>query len=276
MSLHNQLIKNFYDEFPNAIGFIVFRHNQYLYPDVETDGFTETKRRLEENGNTTLRIYKRPLEGHTTDFCIIGTDDTPVFIDPLLDHFNDQSKIINDVHMEQEFIFFHETYHAIQYLNTRHAPNNAQSDFLDECCADAYASLRLIATYGDAALPLLRHIANQRILETNDAMHISTFTIDSVTQLGLMMQANGDFDGMHPAELMDIAQLVAGSDRLYGYMNDNHLESSSDIKNFIAAIPDALCLTTSHTDWLNDRYLTAAQEIKSQLQFNTNKYRPHP
>jgi hypothetical protein len=112
MKSHGQLVAQFYSEFPNAVGRIVFRNAKNQYPDVATIGLRKNQALIDHLGNVCL---SNPSENDINkQSWTVALKGDPVFLNSFALIFNTNS-IHADSNLEQEYIFHHETYHAIRY-----------------------------------------------------------------------------------------------------------------------------------------------------------------
>lgn len=269
MPLHYQLLKQFYDEFPNAVGLVTFYHEHHQYPTVKDSSFIKAEEKLAKHGNCVTQDFNTSIPTECPEPCVVMLNGQPVFLPQKNDWLHE---LISGLcpEMEQEFIFYHESYHAIQRMKYKY-PDNFNLVFFEECAADAYASLRLAATHDDASVPLLKYIANMRILSTDDADHLTTFTMDTAIALATSSKGKAYLQTSTPQDFIDISAQIALQDPLYNLIDNKSFHRIADVSAYIKTIPNARIMDTNHKHWLVARYGSALDELSSYLLTNNPK-----
>jgi hypothetical protein len=255
MKSYPELMTQFYDEFPEAIGFVTFRHGKLKYPDVRDDNLKDMVSITEFKGNIALHDTWDSETSEDISVCTIATSGNDAFLNPLARLFN-KTGLFGNGPIEQEFIFHHETYHAIQQLKTRRVRNGFMAAFYEECTADSYAALRIFESYGEVAIPFLQKVANWRMIHCRDSVHLSTFSIDRTIVVALGLDAINEGD-RSPEDHMILAETIASMDELYDLVSNSSFYRINDVIGMMESIPKGVYGRARHPDWLFGRYSIA-------------------
>jgi hypothetical protein len=172
MLSYRELVERFYAECPDARGIVSF-YRQNLDGGIALSSCEK----IVDWNNVVIR------QGQGIS---VFTNGRPRFSNALLGVFNQVGNCrLGPV--EQSVIFHHETYHAIQKLRGCD-PLDDLEIHKEECEADAYATLRTLADYGEDAIPFIRVLADWRMVHWESTKHLTTFSIDKAIDLYCAMQ----------------------------------------------------------------------------------------
>jgi|GEM_PF-5392802 len=200
MANYKALISSFYDDFPDMRDHVFFRFRHNKSNNVLDDRWAEGIA-IEKQKYTDQIGYEPWDQAATFKFpddykiCQIELDDGPASIARWLEtpyqSLSHQTwinyKIFESI--EREYLFHHETTHAVKHIRRMNRRNRSFEDVLyEECLADAYAAQKIIQAYGTDGLRFMQMIADARQFETAHTPkkfmgdHMTSFAIDAIIQ----------------------------------------------------------------------------------------------